>query len=125
MFLLLLWIYFCLFYDNFVIMGDFNVAMSDNAMEGFCTLKNFESLIKKQTCYKNQTNLSCLDLALTNRDSYFQHSNVFETGMAFIFEVPHSLKWVFLKATKICTITRLQRNGNIKFCDGANNFAFG
>ena len=51
-------------------MGDFNVGMSDNAMEGFCTLKNFESLIKKQTCYKNQTNLSCLDLALTNRPTF-------------------------------------------------------
>ena len=42
--------YFCLVYDNFVIMGGFNVAMRDNAMEAFCTLNNFGSLIKKPTC---------------------------------------------------------------------------
>ena len=61
-------------YDNFIFMGDFNVAMSDKAME--------ESLISKPTCYKNHEDPTCINLILTNRPSYFQHSNVFETGIS-------------------------------------------
>ena len=66
-------------YDNFIFMGDVNVAMSNKAMEDFCSLNNVESLISKPTCCKNHENLACIDLILTNRPSYFQHSNVFET----------------------------------------------
>ena len=36
----------CSKYDNFVFIGDFSVAMSDKAMEGFCSLNNLESFIK-------------------------------------------------------------------------------
>ena len=39
-------------------MGDFNVAMSDKAMEDSCSLNNLESLINKPTCYKNHENQS-------------------------------------------------------------------
>ena len=34
-------------YDNFMLMGDFNDAVSAKAMEDFCSLNNLESLIKK------------------------------------------------------------------------------
>ena len=37
-------------YDDLIFMGDFNVPMSDKAMEDICSLKNSESLIKKPTC---------------------------------------------------------------------------
>ena len=47
-------------------MGDFNVAMSDKAMEDFCSLSSLESLISKPTCYKNHENPTCVDLILTN-----------------------------------------------------------
>ena len=69
-------------YDNFIFMGDFNVAMSDKAMEDFCSLNNLESLISKPTCYKNHENPTCIDLILTNRPGYFQRSNVFEAGIS-------------------------------------------
>ena len=69
-------------YDNFILIGDFNVAMSDKAMEDFCSLNNLESLISKPTCYKNHENPTCIDLILTNRPGYFQHNNVFETGIS-------------------------------------------
>ena len=35
-------------YDNFIFMGDFNAATSDNAMEDFCSLNDYESLISNQ-----------------------------------------------------------------------------
>ena len=61
-------------------MGDFNVLVSEKTMEYF--LKNFEGLIKKLTCYKNYENPRCIGLTLTNRPSYFQQSNAFETGIS-------------------------------------------
>ena len=69
-------------YDNFIFMGDFNVALSDKAMEDFCSLNKLESLISKPACYKNHENPTFVYLILTNRPGDFQHSNVFETGIS-------------------------------------------
>ena len=59
--------------------------MSDKAMEDFCSLNNLESLIKKPTCYKSRENPTCIDLILTNRSGYFQHSKVFGRLVFLIF----------------------------------------
>ena len=56
--------------------------MSDKPMEDFCSLNNLESLIKKPKCYKDHENPTCIDLILTNRLGYYQHSNVFETDIS-------------------------------------------
>ena len=51
-------------------------------MENFCNLNCLESLIQKPTGYKNPSQPTCIDLILTNRPSYFQHSEVFETNLS-------------------------------------------
>ena len=51
-------------------------------MENVCNLSRLESLIQKPTCYKNSPQPTCIDLILTNRPSYFQHSEVFETNLS-------------------------------------------
>ena len=91
-------------------MGNFNVALSDNAMEDFYSMNNLENLIKKSTCYKNHENPTCIDLILTNRPGYFQHSNVFETCISdFHVLLGTQLKIGFQKkATKNFSISRLQ-----------------
>ena len=63
-------------------MGDFNVPMDDKFIINFCELSDLSSFIYKPTCYKNFDKPKCIDLILTNKPSYFQHSNVFETGLA-------------------------------------------
>ena len=63
-------------------MLDFNVTMDDKFMINFCELNDLSSLIDKPTCYKNFDKPKCIDLILTNKPSYFQHSNVFETGLS-------------------------------------------
>ena len=63
-------------------MGDFNVSMDDKFMTNFCKLNDLSSLIDKPTCYKNFDRPKCIDLILTNKPSYFQHSNLFETGLS-------------------------------------------
>ena len=51
-------------------------------MVDFCKLNDLSSLIEKPTCYKNFDKPTCIDLILTNKLSYFQHSSVFETGLS-------------------------------------------
>ena len=84
-------------YDNFIFMGDFNVPMSDKAVEDFYFLNNVEGLIKTPTCYKNHENLTCIELIIINRSDYFQHSNVFETGISFHLLIVTQLKMGFQK----------------------------
>ena len=62
-------------------MGDFNVTMDNKFMISFCKLNDLSSLINKPTCYKKFAKPKCIDLILTNKPSYFQHSNAFETGL--------------------------------------------
>ena len=84
-------------YDNFIFMGDFNVPMSDKAVEDFYFLNSVEGLIKTPTCYKNHENLTCIELIIINRSDYFQHSNVFETGISFHLLTVTQLKMGFQK----------------------------
>ena len=107
-------------------MGDFSVAMSDKAMGDFCSLNNLESLISKPTCYKNHENPTCIDLILTNRPGYFQHSNLFETGISdFHLLIVTQLKMRFRKKLpKIITYRDYRKFDNAKFRDDLNNFAF-
>ena len=51
-------------------------------MENFCNPNCLESLIQKPTCYKNPLQPTCIVLILTNRASYFQHSEVFGTNLS-------------------------------------------
>ena len=69
-------------YDNLLIIGDLNSELSEIGMQDFCSMYNLQNLIKVPTCYKNPLNPSCIDLMLTNRPGFFQHSQVFETGLS-------------------------------------------
>ena len=53
-------------YENFIVLGDFNVGMDNSDMTVFCDTHNLKCLIKEPTCYKNSENPSCIDLILTN-----------------------------------------------------------
>ena len=53
-------------YENIILIGDFNVEISDSHMDFFCAIYHLKSLIKQPTCYKNPEKPSCIDLILTN-----------------------------------------------------------
>ena len=106
-------------------MSDFNVAMSYKAMEDFCSLNNLERLIKKPTCYKNHENPTYIDLIITIGPGYFQHSNVFETGISgFRLLIATQLKIGFQKLPKIIAHRDYKKFDNAKFRDNVNDFAF-
>ena len=69
-------------YENYIIIGDFNIEADSKEMSSFCDTFDFTSLIKEPTCYKNPDNPSCIDLILTNKHLSFQNLCVAETGLS-------------------------------------------
>ena len=69
-------------YENFIIIGNFNSEIREDAMKNFCCLYNLKSLIHKPTCFKNPNPPSCIDLILTNKYRSFQNSTIIETGLS-------------------------------------------
>ena len=82
-------------YENFMIIGDFNVEANNRAMSIFCDTYNLKNLIKEPTCYKNPNKPSCIDLMLTNKPRSFKHSCVIETGLSDF----HRMTVTVMKAT--------------------------
>ena len=69
-------------YDNYIVIGDFNIEADSKEMSSFCDTFDLTSLIKQPTCYKNPGNPSRIDLILTNKPFSFQNSCVVETGLS-------------------------------------------
>ena len=69
-------------YENFIIIGDFNMGENHSTISVFSDTYDLKSLIKEPTCYKNPNKPSCIDLILTNKPRSFQHSCVIETGFS-------------------------------------------
>ena len=74
--------YFLNKYENILIIGDFNVEISNSHMSDFSQFYNLKSLINEPTCYKNSTNPSCIDLIFTNQSRSFCHSKVVDIGLS-------------------------------------------
>ena len=70
------------FYDNIILLGDFNSEVKETSMSDFCEIYNLKNLVKDPTCFKNPHNPSCIDLILTNKYRSFQNTMVIETGLS-------------------------------------------
>ena len=55
-------------YDYFLLISDF----TEEATKSLCQIPNFKNLLGKPTYYKNPTNLSCIDLIMTNKVRNFK-----------------------------------------------------
>ena len=85
-------------YDNIILLGDFNVATSEDIMNDFCQMYGLDNLINEPTCYKNVNNPSSIDVMLTNRKSCFQDIITIETGLSDHYKMTLSvLKTIFRK----------------------------
>ena len=67
--------------DNFILPGDFNSEINENAMKVFCETYNLKNLIKQDTCFKNPLNPSSIDVILTNREKSFHNTITVGTGL--------------------------------------------
>ena len=68
-------------YDNFLLLGDFNLDPTAKATKTFCQVEKFKKLLEKSTCYKNHTNPSCAYLIIKNDPKSFKNSFTFETRL--------------------------------------------
>ena len=68
-------------YDNFILIGDFNVGIDENFMKNVCDLNCLKTLIKIPICFKNINKPTCIDLILTIWPNLFQHSSAFKTQL--------------------------------------------
>ncbi len=105
-------------YDNVVLLGDFNSEISEIAMDDFCTSYDLKSLINTPTCFKSDTNPSCIDLILTNRKNCFQHSSTIETGLSDF----HHLVITVLKTKFKKKPPKIIKYRNYKFYNPFNYF---
>ena len=61
-------------FDNFILMGNFNLTVEDKNLEVFMNTFDMECLINKPTCFQS-TKPNCIDLILTNKKEVFINSN--------------------------------------------------
>ena len=69
-------------YDNLLMLGDWNSAVTEEDMADFCDMYDLENLIKEPTCFKSTENPSSIDVILTNKKHSFQHTSTVETGLS-------------------------------------------
>ena len=62
--------------------GDFNIELKEANMTTFCNQYKPKALNEEPTCFKNYTNLSFIDLYLTNCPESFQSTLTIETGLS-------------------------------------------
>ena len=73
------------FYENFIILGDFNIDVKAAGREldkfdEFCDLLNLTNLVRNKTCF-TRDHKSTVDLILTNKPKSFQNTCITETGL--------------------------------------------
>ena len=98
-------------YDNFIIMGDFNLQESDVHMKNMLVSYNLVSLVKENTCFKGPP--KCYDLILTNRKYHFQNTLALTTGFSDFHKMTVTvLKTEFIKSDPIQINYRDYKNYN-------------
>ena len=88
------------FYENLLLLGDFNSSMCEKEMKEFCDMYGLDNLIKGPTCYKNASNPSSIDVMLTNKKSNFQNSITLETGISDFHKMTNTVLKKYVKKHK-------------------------
>ena len=63
-------------------MGDLNLEVSENCLNGFCHVNSLKNFNRGATCSKSSNNPLCIDLFLTNQQQCFQKTHAIETGIS-------------------------------------------
>ena len=61
--------------------GDFNVEESEPCLSQFLFKMNAKNIVKEPTCFKSLSNLSSIDLVITNNSSNFQNTKAILTDL--------------------------------------------
>ena len=98
-------------YDRFILIGDSNLNETDPLMSEFLHNNSSKNLVKKNTCFKNPNNPSCIDLFITNSSGSFQNTTTLACGLSDCHKMILTvLKTTFSKAKRKETIYRNYKN---------------
>ena len=64
-------------YENFVLLGDFNMSSENPNLKNFMYSFDLDSVIDSPTCYKS-INPFCINLVLANKKNHFMNSTTCE-----------------------------------------------
>ena len=98
-------------YENFILLGDFNVEPTEDAIEEFVKIYSLKNLVKGPTCFKNHDKPSCIDLILTNKSKSFQTSKIIKAGMSDFHKMVMTALKVYFK---------IKGSSVIQYCDYKN-----
>ena len=87
-------------YENFTVLGDFNVKPNDADMKNFCQSYGRKNIVKDKTCFKNPINPTCIDLIITNKPKSFQEPEVIKTGLSNFHKMSLMVMKVFYNKQK-------------------------
>ena len=66
--------YFKKSHEDFIIVGDFNSIINENATKDICIIYNFKNSTNHPTCFNNLENPSCIGLILTNKPIFSKYT---------------------------------------------------
>ena len=88
---------FCTKYENFLMIGDFNLSEDDDSLDQFMQELNLENVVKVPTCFKSDSP-TCIELILTIDKKKLANIRAVETGLSdFHAMVVTTLKGSFHK----------------------------
>ena len=120
-------------HDNILLMGDFNMTLSNPKLSELIADHERCSLISEPICFKS-INRTCIDNFLTNRKTRFMKTLTFETGVSDHHKLIGTMlrstftkgkpKKCFTVAIKTLTIKSLKKNykNNYPQCQTSNHF---
>ena len=110
-------------YDHILLIGDFNLEISERSMHDVCNVYNPESISNTPTCFKNPANPSSIDLLLKNSKNNFDEILVLESGQSDFHKLVVSiLKSYFKKeAPKVIIYRDYKYFNNEKFSSELEN----
>ena len=88
-------------YEHTILIGDFNMTIENPLLNHFLDIFDLSSLITEPTCFKSDSNPSCIDLILTNSKNHFMKSSTFETGISDFHKLTTTImKLHYVKSNK-------------------------
>ena len=103
-------------YEHFILIGDLNSEMHEDAMNVFCSTNNFKNLVKEPTCFKNADNPSCIDHILTNK----VHISRWQQLLILVYLIFHTLTVTTLKSSLLKQEAIIFNYRNYKYFNNEN-----
>ena len=81
-------------YENILLVGDFNAQTTNQYLSSFLYRHELSSVVKENTCFKNVSNPSYIDLFLTNSALSFQDTMTVSCGLSDFHKLAMTVRFL-------------------------------